>query len=76
MATTLGQFKLAKHRDKAVKDGISPSEYAKLLGLSPQRVSAICCGKALGRGLTLVEAIALRDRARIRVDDWFRPAAS
>lgn len=70
MSVSKGQEKMQKHRDRAMKGGMLPSDYAKLVDLSPQRISSICSGRADYKSITVAEAYKLQDKARIRVSDW------
>lgn len=69
--TSRGQSKLCKHRDTAImRKGVSPSEYASNIGLSPQRIAGICSGRVGASAITVEEADKLLKSAKIRMSDW------
>lgn len=73
MSQSLGHQKLIKHRERAMRQGVSRSGYAESLGVAPQRIARLC-GGADPSTMGLAEALRLRDEVKIRVDDWFRAA--
>ena len=69
---TKGQQKLAAHRDRALKRGMTRADYARYLALAPQRI-----GRLLGDGAPpplLAEALLLQERCKIAPKLWFQPA--
>lgn len=63
--------KLRSHREKALKNGTSASEYVELIGMSPQRLSRLMKPEN-GVEPTVSEAFLLQDRAKIPPKMWLR----
>lgn len=63
----IARQKLEKHRNKALNNGTSASEYAAVIGVSPQRLAKIIAGTTEP---TLREALALQSTAKIKPASW------
>lgn len=65
---TPAQQKLAKHRQRAMNNGVTPADYSKDIGLAPQRIAALC--KPGARAPTLEEARLFTQKMKIKPYDW------
>lgn len=61
--------KLRAHRDKAIKQGTSASDYVKSIGLSPQRLHRLMKAEN-GVEPTVSEAFLLQSAAKIPPKLW------
>jgi plasmid maintenance system antidote protein VapI len=61
--------KLQKHRDKALKQGVSPAAYAQDIGISAQRIGRLL-SENNSAPPTLAEAVALQRNCKIKPDLW------
>lgn len=70
---TKGQAKLFRHRENALNGTrktppVKPSEYAKTVGLPPQRIASLL--KPGAQPPTVPEAVGLWDALKINPRDW------
>lgn len=63
--------KLASHRERALKKGVTVKEYAATLGLSPQRIGRLISQESPAIP-TLDEALKMHKACRIKPELWLQ----